>query len=170
MTENQLRQRAACFEWMLKHADQFSHAVTLTLKPYRIVATDKGDVCQVLTDIEAKNTLRQFLNRLNVSLFGNAAKRYGKSVTVIALLEGTASKKLLHYHCALGNFPADQCEKAINAKIASAWHLTAFGNEQVKIKPMQTAGWLTYSGKEIGFANADVIDWENVRLSAASLT
>ena len=170
MTENQLRQRAACFEWMLKHADQFSHAVTLTLKPYRIVATDKGDVCQVLTDIEAKNTLRQFLNRLNASLFGNAAKRHGKSVTVIALLEGTASKKLLHYHCALGNFPADQCEKAIDAKITSAWHLTAFGNEQVKIKPMQTAGWLTYSGKEIGFANADVIDWENVRLSAASLT
>ncbi len=170
MTERQLRQRAASIEWMLERADQFSHAVTLTLKPYRIVATDKGDVCQVLTDIEAKNTFRQFVKRLNISIFGNAAKRYGKSLNVIPMLEGKATKKSPHYHCALGGFPADLCEAAIAAKIASAWHLTAFGNEQVKVKPMQTSGWLTYSSKEIGLTETDVIDWENVRLAAASLT
>ena len=170
MTEDQLRLRATCFDWMLKHADQFTHAVTLTLKPYRIVATERGDVHQVLTAIEAQSTFGLFLKRLNVSLFGNAAKRYGKSVKVIPMLEGHASRKLLHYHCALGGFPADLCEKAITAKITSAWHLTAFGNEQVDIQLMQTVGWLTYAGKEIGFGNADVVDWENVRLSAASLT
>ena len=155
---------------MLEHADQFSHAVTLTLKPYRVVATDKGDVSQVLTDIEAKATFRQFVKRLNASVFGNAAKRYGKSLNVIPMLEGKATKKSLHYHCALGGFPDDLCEKAIAAKVASAWHMTAFGNDQLKVKPMQTAGWLTYSAKEIGLTETDVIDWENVRLTTASLT
>ena len=170
MTESQLRQRTASIEWMLEHADQFSHAVTLTLKPYRVVATDKGDVSQVLTDIEAKSTFRQFVKRLNASVFGNAAKRFEKSLNVIPMLEGKATKKSLHYHCALGGFPAELCEKAIAAKIASAWHMTAFGNDQLKVKPMQTAGWLTYSAKEIGLTETDVIDWENVRLTTASLT
>ncbi|WP_413439146.1 hypothetical protein ACFDAU_06310 [Sulfuriferula sp. GW1] len=169
MTENQLHLRAASLDWMLKHADQFTLAVTLTLKPYRVVSTQKGDIREALTAIEAQRTFRQFLNRLNASLFGNA-KRHSKSVSVIPLLEGQATKKPLHYHCALGGFPADICDEAIAAKITSAWHQTSFGNQQIDIQPMQTGGWLTYAGKEIGLGNADVVDWENVRLSAASLT
>lgn len=170
MTENQLHLRAASLDWMLKHADQLTLAITLTLKPYRVVSTQKGDMREVLTAIEAQRTFGQFLNRLNASLFGNAAKRFAKSVSVIPLLEGQATKKLLHYHCAMGGFPADLCDKVIAAKIASAWHQTSFGNEQIDIQLMQTVGWLTYAGKEIGLGNADVVDWENVRLSAASLT
>jgi hypothetical protein len=170
MTNDQLLLRAACFGFMQKHADRFSHAVTLTLKPYRIVASPVGDQRQVLTPIEASANFHHFLNRLNAELFGNAAKRFEKSVTAIPLLEGQATHKLLHYHCALGNFPIDLCEKGIAAKITSAWHLTAFGNAQIDIQPMRTSGWLNYAGKEIGFRNADVIDWENVRLPAASLT
>ena len=170
MTEDQLLLRATCLEWMLKHADQFTHAVTLTLKPYRIVATEIGDVRQILTPIEAQTNFRHFLKRLNAEVYGNATKRFGRSVTVMPLLEGQATHKLLHYHCALGNFPVELCAKAIEAKIASAWHQTSFGNEQVDIQPMRTSGWLNYAGKEIGFRNADVIDWVNVRLTAASLT
>lgn len=170
MTENQIRIRAASLEWMHQHADQFTHAVTLTLKPYRLVAARNWDVRQVLTAIEAQTTFRHFLNRLNANTFGNAARRYGKSITAIPLLEGEATHKLLHYHCALGNFPTALCDKVINAKITNAWHQTPFGNEQIDIQPMRTTGWLNYAGKEIGFRDADVIDWANVRLPAASLT
>lgn len=155
---------------MRKHGDQFTHAVTLTLKPYRVIATEIGDVRQVLTSIEAKTNFRHFLNRLNTNMYGNAAKRFGKSITAMPLLEGQATHKLLHYHCALGNFPAELCEKGIAAKITNAWYQTAFGNKQIDIQPMRTIGWLNYAGKEIGFRNADVVDWENVRLSSASLT
>jgi hypothetical protein len=28
---------------------------------------------------------------------------------------------------------------------------------------MQTTGWLTYMGKEVGHKDAGVIDWENLR-------
>lgn len=170
MTEDQILLRATCFEFMQKHAEQFTHAVTLTLKPYRMVASEYGDLRQVLTPIEASANFRHFLKRLNAETYGNATKRFGKSVTAMPLLEGHATHKLLHYHCALGNFPVDLCEKGITAKITSAWHQTAFGNAQIDIQPMRTSGWLNYAGKEIGFRNADVIDWENVRLSAASLT
>ena len=170
MTENQYRLRRASFRWMQQHADQFTHAVTLTLKPYRIVRAGDHNVRQVLTVIEAQTTFRQFLKRLNASLFGNAAKRRGKSVTVIPLLDGQAAQKLLHFHCGIGGFPVGMDESLIEAKIASAWHATAFGNEQIDIQPFKTAGWLTYGGKEIGVANVDVIDWLNVHLSAASLT
>lgn len=90
MTEDQLFIRAACLEWMLKYADQFTHAVTLTLKPYRVIATEFGDVRQALSSIEAKTNFRHFLNRLNANVYGNAAKRFGKSITAMPLLEGQA--------------------------------------------------------------------------------
>jgi hypothetical protein len=170
MTEQQFQLRSACVAWMQQYADHLTHAVTLTLKPYRVLATNTGEVREALTSIEASATCRHFLNRLNGSIYGNAVKRSGKSITAIPVLEGQGSAKLLHYHCALGGFPLTICDKAIAAKITNAWHLTPFGNEQVDIQPMHSSRWLTYMGKEIGLRNADGVDWENVRLSAASLT
>jgi hypothetical protein len=170
MTENQLLIRKASLEWMNENAEHLTHAVTLTLKPYRVVTTARGEFKQALTVIDAQRTFKQFLNRLNASVYKNAAKRCGKSVSVIPVIEGQATHKHLHYHCALGNFPATLCEKTIKAIIVSAWQQTEFGNEQIDIQPMQTIGWINYCGKEIGLKNADVIDWGNVRLPATSLT
>jgi hypothetical protein len=123
-----------------------------------------------LTDIEANRTFRLFLKRLNISIFGNTAKRYGKSLVVLPVLEGATTNKLLHYHCALGNFPSSLSSNAIEGKIKSAWHQTPFGNEHVFVKRIYSSGWVSYMGKEICSRNTVAVDVENTRLPTASLT
>jgi len=163
MTNNEIALRNATLDWMLQQADSYTHAITLTLKPYRVVQTERGEMREALTKDNAKANMRHFINRVNNSMYGNAAKRYGKGISILAVIEGEATNKQLHYHCAIGNLPTTLNEQAIQSKITSAWHQTAFGNEQVHIQRMQTSGWLNYLGKEVGLHGADVVDWENVR-------
>jgi hypothetical protein len=169
MTEDQMRQQTACFDWMLKHADHFTHALTLTLKPTRVIQTDVGQTYERLTQIEAKRAFGFFLTRLNARLYGHAAKRHGKSVAVIPVLEGAATNKLLHYHYAMGNFRTDMSQKAVEDAIGATWQQCPFANKQIAVRPLSNEGWFAYTSKEIGIKNADVFDWENVRLPAASL-
>jgi hypothetical protein len=128
-TNHRPSQKQAYLDWLLQAADSYTHAATLTLKPYRTVLTPKGRFVISISPIEAQHNFVLFLKRLNSSMFGNAAKRYGKSVTVLPVLEGDGKIQLLHYHCAMGNFPAQLPTRAIDAKIISAWHQTPFGNE-----------------------------------------
>ena len=163
MTNNEIALQKATMEWMLQKADSYTHALTLTLKPYRTVLTERGEIREALTKDNASANMRHFINRLNASLYGNAAKRYGKSITILATVEGEATNKLLHYHCAIGNLPDTLNEQTIHCKIKAAWEQTNFGNQQVNIQRMQTSGWLGYMSKEVGLHNTDVVDWENVR-------
>ena len=167
MTENDDKLRQAHIDWMLEYADALTHAVTLTLKPYCIIPTDRGEMRNTLTPLAASQNFHHFLRRLNTSVFGHAAQRYNKTVAVLPLLEGGRTGKLLHYHCAFG-FPGFLTEAAIDSKVRCGWQQTQFGNEQIKIKPMVTTGWLIYMGKDIR-SNADELDVANVCLPSASL-
>ena len=157
-------------DWMLANADSYTHAVTLTLKPYRIVLTERGQFREALDEMKAQTNFRHFLNRLNANVFGNAAKRHGKSVSVLPILEGQISQKLLHYHCAMGNFRDDLPDAAIASIIQHAWQQTPFGNEQVLVEPMHSTRWVSYIAKELGSSNSVAFDLDNTRLPAASLT
>ena len=167
MTENDYKLRQAHIDWMLEHADALTHAITLTLKPYCVIPTERGEMRDTLTPIAASRNFHHFLRRLNKSVFGHAAQRYDKSVVVLPMLEGRRTDKLLHYHCAFG-FPTFLQDAAIDAKVRCAWQQTQFGNEQIKIKRMATTGWLSYMGKDIR-STADELDISNVRLPSASL-
>ena len=170
MTQNEIALHRATIDWLLEDADSYTHAVTLTLKPYCTTLTERGTFREVLTPIEAKRNFSFFLKRLNCELFGNAAKRFGRSVTVLPILEGDGSATLYHYHCALGNMPSNLSEKAITAKIASAWHQTRFGNEQIDVQPMRNTGWIRYIAKYIEVRNTDAVDLDNYSRPSASLT
>jgi hypothetical protein len=161
MTENDYQLRKVTQDWMQQNAECYTHAVTLTLKQSRPVMTNRGLIREPLTIYSANANMRHFVKRLNASLYGNAVKRAGKGIAILAVLEGKQSRKQLHYHCAIGNLPESQCEAAIRAKIRSAWQLTNFGNEQIDIQLIQTTGWVGYLAKEMGRGNTDALDWEN---------
>lgn len=105
MTEDQKRIQQASIEWMVRHKDAFNYAVTLTLKSYRRLKNDRGQAVEQLSHFAAKSTLAYFVKRLNIALFGKAAKRFGRSVSIIPVLEGHGADKRLHYHCAIGGLP-----------------------------------------------------------------
>lgn len=151
-------------EWMLLHALNFTHAVTLTLKPYREVMTCKGLTIQRLTEIEAKENFRQFIRRLNTIVYGNAAKRFGAGVHVIPVIEGFVTGKLLHYHCMMGNFRAGADDALIASAIHATWLQTDFGNMQIDIQPLTADGWIDYITKEVGIGDADNVDYDNVHI------
>lgn len=167
MTEDQKALQQACIEWMMHHKDAVTHAVSLTLKPNRILLNNNGATTVKLTDFEAKETFRFFVKRLNKSLFGNAASRFGKTVSVIPVLEGQGTNKLLHYHCAIGNVPDGMSVEALKTHIHAAWLKTPYGNEQIDVKLIESSDWFAYMGKEIGIKHADVLDWTNVVLPPA---
>lgn len=146
----------------------FTHAVTLTYKQNITVMTESGQCVQKLTQGEATKNVKHFINRVNAEFYGQNARRNGYSITLVGALEGEATGKHLHYHCAIGNLPENLSATEIYRKIASAWHLTRFGNEQVHVQAMTTTGWLGYICKDVGRKDADVIDWDNVRLQEAA--
>ena len=162
MTNNDYKLRNTTQDWMLQLTDRYTHAVTLTLKPYRTVMTEHGEVREKLTIYDAKANMRHFINRLNAEIFGNAAKRYGKSIAILPVLEGIRGHKFFHYHCAIGNLPESLSDAALHAKVRAAWQLTHFGNEQIDVQRMQTTGWIGYMGKELGRGNTDALDLENL--------
>ncbi|WP_246326945.1 hypothetical protein [Burkholderia guangdongensis] len=149
---------------MIQYAPYLTHAVTLTMKPYREIMTNKGLTTQRLTEIEAKENFRQFIRRLNAAVYGNAAKRFGTSVYVIPVIEGIVTDKLLHYHCMMGNFRGGVDEALIASAIRAAWLQTDFGNFEVDIKPLTSDGWIDYILKEVGIGDADNVDYGNVHV------
>ncbi|MFJ3055976.1 hypothetical protein [Herbaspirillum sp. NPDC087042] len=167
MTEDQKRIRQACIEWMVHHKDAFNYAVTLTLKSYRRLRNDHGQVVEPLSHFEAKQTLRYFVKRFNISMFGKAAKRYGRSISIIPVLEGHGQDKRLHYHCAIGGLPKKMSVDEINVAVRDAWSKTPFGYDEIHVSPIISTNWFSYIGKEIGRMNADVIDWENTVIPPA---
>ena len=160
MTNNDYQLRNATQDWMLKRAEGYTHAITLTLKPYRTVMTVRGEVIEKLTIYDAKANMRHFINRLNAEIYGNAVKRLGKRIAILPVLECVGGKQL-HYHCAISNLPETLSDAALHAKVRAAWQLTHFGNEQIDVQRMQSTGWIGYMGKELGRGNTDVLDWEN---------
>lgn len=129
-------------------------AVSLTMKqtrfkPYR-----------TLTDIEAIQNFRHFLNLVNYSFFGKAFQRFRKRLKVVPALEASFLSKRLHYH-ALMERPAEVDFERFCEIIRGKWARTQWGDRQVHIKPAtEPEGWLAYITKQPGTVNT--VDWENL--------
>ncbi|WP_186030212.1 hypothetical protein [Burkholderia gladioli] len=162
MKNDQQRIQEETRSWMLQIAPNFTHAVTLTMKQSRTVMTDKGQTVQRLTQIEASANFAHFMKRLNAMVYGHAAKRYGKTVHVVPVIEGIATDKGLHYHCMIGNFCEGADDSLITAAIRTAWLQTGFGNVQIDVQPMYGDGWIDYITKEVGKGDSDNVDYGNV--------
>jgi hypothetical protein len=96
MTNSECKLKAATIKWMLQQSDRYTHAVTLTLKPYRTVMTERGEMRETLSIYNASANMRHFINRLNCDLFNTAMRRNGASIAILPVLEGEATHKLLH--------------------------------------------------------------------------
>ncbi|NIF55566.1 hypothetical protein F3J19_26335 [Burkholderia sp. Ax-1724] len=164
MTNKNEKLRQETQDWMCKHASNFTHAVTLTMKSRCEYMGPKGLMQRYLTEIEAKENFRQFIQCLNSIVYGNAAKRFGASVHVIPVLEGLATNKQLHYHCMIGNFRVGADEALIDSAIRTAWLKTDFGNFQIDIQSLTPEGWIDYITKEVGIGDADNVDYDNVHI------
>ena len=136
------------------------HAVTLTMKQARYI----GGLCYIkLTETEASQNLRHFLNVVNRKVFGSGGVRKGERLNCYPVLECDSVR--FHYHLCLDKPDALTIE-GFTALIHKTWRRTNFGYKEVEVKPCD-AGWIPYmtkfQTKSDGYA--DAIDWINYHIS-----
>lgn len=138
-------------------------AVTLTLKQSVTVPNGIMSTKLWLTEAVAAQNLRHFLNKLNRSVFGKSAARFGKGVGCIPVLEGGRDRRL-HYHAVI-DCPLPDLVAGFPLLITDHWRSTQWGYFQVDCQTDTDDGWLTYITKFRDKPNfADAIDWTNLRL------
>jgi hypothetical protein len=132
-------------------------AVTLTMK--------KRHGGQVVDDIVASENFRHFRNRLEHLLLGSAAKRYGKRLLMVVVLETSADDRL-HYHCIIDR-PYHCTLARFEAVLREQWMKTDFGYRQIDIQDQPDEGWTDYLLKRRQKRSLfDSIDWANCHLIA----
>ena len=135
----------------------FSHpcAVTLTMK--------KRSLGEVNDPMRASRNFRHFSNRLSCSLLGSAAKRYGRRLQTIAVIEKNADGRL-HYHAAIDR-PAHVSFSDFAEAISLHWRRTVFGYRAIDVQDQADFGWTDYILKlEQKDSLLDAIDWNNCHI------
>jgi hypothetical protein len=138
----------------LLHSAKFENpvAVTLTMK--------KRAGPQAADPIVASDNFRHFRNRLDHSVLGSRAKRYGARLPMIAVLEMSADHRL-HYHCIIDR-PYHCSFDLFGAIVREQWLKTYFGYRQVDIQDQVDSGWTDYILKRRQKRSLfDSIDWAN---------
>jgi hypothetical protein len=147
------RLRSAFLEFLRSIRWTSPVAVTLTLKQ---MADGKP-----IDDASASRTFRQFLNRLNRALFGSAARRFRKSVTVVPVLEHGPDTRF-HFHAAIDR-PEHLTDAQFELLVTDAWTKTEFGYRRIDVRPIRDDGWNLYLAKfDQKQDYALSIDWNNV--------
>lgn len=150
-------------EWLHGQCWHSPYAVTFTLRQCITVLNGTQPVKLWLDDTSASQNFRHFLNKLNRSIYGKAAQRFGKSVTCIPIREGGLGKRW-HYHAMIG-FPDAAVHTDLPLLIGEAWRSTQWGYWSIDCQPDADGGWLNYITKYRDKSDfADAIDWVNVRL------
>lgn len=169
--EQGLSDRDILVNWMTLrfNSPHFTHAVTLTMRQcIRQVMPDgsgwlplRGGVgWERLDKNKANENFDKFIHRLNFDIYKNAARRYGKGVWVLPVLEGGMDDgdKHLHIHAAFGFPPrgGEQLSTAeVERKIKTIWNQTPFGKFQTQIVVEEICDlqkWLGYIQKGIDSA------------------
>lgn len=132
-------------------------AVTLTMK--------KRVGCRNADPTVASENFRHFMNRLNHTILGSAAKKHGRRLITVAVIKSNADRRL-HYHAMIDR-PHYCTFETFCSAIVEQWQRTPFGYRQINIQDAADAGWTDYMLKpqqKVSLLNA--IDWTNCYLIA----
>lgn len=130
-------------------------AVTLTMK--------KRVGARAADEIVASENLRLFRVRLESRVLGRAAKKHGKRLRMVCVLEMSADHRL-HYHCIFER-PYHCSFEHFRAIIRDQWPKTDFGYHQIDVQDRSDSGWTDYLLKlRQKRSLLDSIDWINCQL------
>ena len=131
-----------------------------------ITLTFANDISQK----QAETALRQFWNRVDGELYGNAAKRYGKRCQRVCVLEGDGRVSRYHIHCAAKR-PIDRFATvpAFCAFLHALWLEDNANNFVVSFKPIRNQDDYThYITKTITRDHCDTLILDSSHILAAA--
>lgn len=169
----EIRKRTACREqrptvrdatraWFISMSNDYPLALTLTLKQVIKIKTPTGVIRRRLTREHSEKIAQKFIEKLNGAVFGNFAKRHGKSLKYIPVIEGERSNKNLHLHFAIGGLPETIMFNEFYIYVEKAKYYTENVDEQYKID-IADSGWLEYLSKETAKTHSDNVLWTLVK-------
>jgi hypothetical protein len=146
---------------------EFNNPVAITLTLKKVVTTsDEGVRRQSFLDvIKTTQNIRYFLNRLNVKIYKNSFRRFGKRLKVIPIIEGD---KNIHPHVHFTfDMPTHLTDDEFIQLVRACWGQTLFGYHQHNFTRIYDLnGWLGYKLKtrtKDDYARS--VDWENINLN-----
>lgn len=128
------RLQTQTFDWMLQYEEHLTHACTFTFEQFG------GG----LTAEQAWKQWEKFCKYLNKKIYGNAFKRHGKTLLILATLHGEISFKNLHIHASIGCVDKSFEFEELKAIINTAWREMKWATHAGKIKSYRNAGWIDY--------------------------
>ncbi len=139
---------------------QYPIALTLTLKQYIEVKNAKGVFYQKIDKEEVRRVAKHFTHKLNKQVFGSSAKRYGKGLKYLVVIEGERTHKNLHLHMAIGRLPSYVKWNEIDGLVRNAKLSIQELDEQHKVEVASDSGWMEYITKELGMNDTDNVFWD----------
>ena len=152
-------QKQATRIWLNSLHKQYSLALTLTLKQSNLVKNANGTYIQKLDKDEIRRVARRFTQKLNQQVFGSSAKRYGKCLKYLVVVEGERTGKNLHLHMAVGNLPRYVKWNEVDGLVRNAKLRVVELDEQHKVDIVDS-GWMEYITKELGMKDTDNVLWD----------
>lgn len=159
--------RTAIYQYLLQYSDLLTHAVTLTFDGdalTRLKMKSPEMKAEVFEEI-VQRSFKHFVTRLNRSVYGNAAQRYGKTLLILPVIEGLQRGQCPHYHCAIAA-PLRVSDAQLLESVTECWKSVAFAGHQVDVQPYRSERWLGYMSKKAVFLDRTSVDWSNVQLPA----
>jgi hypothetical protein len=117
-----------------------------------------------LDENQSHKAFKVFMHRLDNAVYGNAARRVGKRVKVIPVIEKDRNGRW-HYHAAI-ELPSHIDGVQFEQMVRECWSKVDWGYDRILLRDNADRGWLDYilkprqkSGLE---AWSDCIDWESL--------
>ena len=152
-------QKQATRTWLNSLHKQYPVALTLTLKQVNSYKSVKGIHAKKLDRDECRRIANHFTHKLNQQVFGSSAKRYGKGLKYLVVIEGERTGKNLHLHMAIGDLPSHVKWNEIDGLVRNAKLRVAELDEQHKVDIVDS-GWMEYLTKELGMRDTDNVLWD----------
>ena len=157
--------RTAIYRYLLQYDDLLTHAVTLTFDGDQLnrFRRKTPDIDKETYEAVLQRSMRHFNNRLNRSVYGNAAQRNGKTLLMLPVMEGMQRNQNPHYHCAIAA-PTRIADAELKKMVRECWDSVAFAGQQIDVQPYRSKEWLSYISKAAVYLDRTSVDWSNVQL------
>jgi hypothetical protein len=152
-------QKQATRNWLNSLHKEYPVALTLTLKQVNSYKSVKGVHAKKLDRDECRRIATHFTYKLNQQVFGSSAKRFGKALKYLVVVEGERTSKNLHLHLAIGNIPSFVKFNEIDRLVCNAKLRVEELDEQHHVDIVDS-GWMEYLTKELGMKDTDNVLWD----------
>jgi hypothetical protein len=152
-------QKVATRDWLRGLHQDYPVALTLTLKQVIEIKSDKGTYYKKIDKEECRQLAKRFTHKLNQQIYGSSAKRYGKGLKYLIVIEGERSCKNLHLHMAIGEIPKHIKWSEIKGLVDNA-KTKVVGIDKESEVSIADSGWMDYLTKELGRADTDNVLWD----------